>query len=196
MKIQVCGFDPSLLHWGIAVAQLDLETGVLDTPVLSVTEPDELKGKQVRNNSNDLFRAQQLATAALKAIEGSKVIFVEVPVGSQNARSMASYGICVGILGSIKAQGVALIEVTPTEVKKTFTGNKTASKQQMIAQAVEYYPEANWPRQTRDGKIKNTSWKKGDLLASAEHMADAIAAIHAGCVTPEFATILQIYNPK
>lgn len=192
MKIQVCGFDPSLTHWGIAKATLDLETGLLDTPFLHVIEPEEIKGKQVRVNSNDLYKAEQLAKTALKYARESKVVFVEVPVGSQSARSMVSYALCIGILGTIRAEGIPLIEVSPTENKLAFTGNKTATKIQMISQAVSLYPEANWPRHARDGKAGKTSWKTGDLKNVAEHMADAIAAIHAGCNTPAFSAILQI----
>ena len=192
MKIQVCGFDPSLTHWGIAKATLDLETGHLDTPFLCVIEPEDIKGKQVRVNSRDLYKCEQLARTALQYARESKVVFVEVPVGSQSARSMVSYAACIGILGTIKAEGIPLIEVSPTENKVVFTGNKTATKVQMIAQAVQTYPDANWPRHSRDGKAGKTSWKAGDIKNSAEHMADAIAAIHAGCVTPAFSAILQI----
>ena len=196
MKIQVCGFDPSLTHWGIAQAALDLETGILDTPFLHVVEPEEIKGKQVRVNSNDLHRAEQLAKMALKYARESKVVFVEMPVGSQSARSMVSYAMCVGILGSIRAEGIPIIEVMPTENKVVFTGNKNATKNQMIAQAVEYYPEANWPKHSRDGKAGKTSWKAGDMKNVAEHMADAVAAIHAGCQTEAFKTILRVLNPN
>ena len=94
MKIPVCGMDPSLNNWGLAEAELDLSTGLLSTPKLSVVQPTDGDGKkQVRRNSLDLQRAEELAQAALEATERAKVIFVEVPVGSQSARAMASYGI-------------------------------------------------------------------------------------------------------
>jgi Holliday junction resolvasome RuvABC endonuclease subunit len=93
---------------------------------------------------------------------------------------MVSYGVCVGVLGAIKALGIPIIEVTPLEVKKTFTGDKNATKDQMIQTAVELYPEANFPRCR--GKITN----------KAEHVADAIAAIHAGVKTPAFQNIMRI----
>ena len=37
-KIRVCGFDPSLRNWGIAAADLDLDSGLLDTPDLSIIQ--------------------------------------------------------------------------------------------------------------------------------------------------------------
>jgi Holliday junction resolvasome RuvABC endonuclease subunit len=181
MKIPVVGFDPSLRSWGVAQATLDLQTGYLTDLVLSIIEPKEPQGKQVRKNSHDLYRAEQLAKEAFRCARLAKVIFVEVPVGSQSARAMASYGICVGILGSIMSEGIPLIEVTATEVKKSFTGDKNATKDEMIAYAVSTYPTANFPRHR--GKVSN----------KAEHVADAIATIHAGVNTPMFQNLMRLF---
>ncbi len=182
MKITVCGMDPSLNNWGIASSELDLATGYLDTPVLLVVEPEKLTHKQVRQNSVDLFVADQLAVRALAAARAAKVVFVEVPVGSQSARAMASYGVCVGILGAIRAEGISLIEVTANEVKFALTGDKNATKKKMIDQAVALYPEANFPRQ------------RGRIVDKAEHVADAIGAIHAGVLTPMFQNLIRLYD--
>lgn len=174
--------DPSLKNWGIAEALLDLESGVLDTPRLSLVQPRDGDGKkQVRKNSLDLQRAEELAAGALAVGEKAKVIFVEVPVGSQSARAMASYGICIGVLGALRAKGMEIIEVSPDENKKIFTGNKAASKQQMIDTAMGLYPDANWP--TRGGSV---------TASKAEHMADAVAAIHAGVQTPVFQNLMRL----
>lgn len=182
MKISVVGFDPSLTNWGIAECELDLTTGYLDTPHLTLIEPEKLTHKQVRQNSTDLFVSEQLAKSALSAARKSKVVFVEVPVGSQSARAMASYGMCVGILGAIRAEGIPLIEVTANEVKFSFTGCKNATKRAMIDQAVALYPKANFPRQ------------RGRIVDKAEHVADAIAAIHAGVNTPMFQNLMRLYD--
>ena len=180
MKIPVVGFDPSLRNWGIAESILDLETGFLDTPHLTLVSPEDMEGKQVRQNSHDLYIANQLAEIVIPIAKKAKVIFVEVPVGSQSARAMVSYGVCIGILGSIRSMGMQLIEVTPSEVKRTFTGNKLATKEDMIAQAVLQYPQANFPR------------CKGRVLNKAEHMADAIATIHAGVHTHVFQNLMSL----
>lgn len=182
MEIPVVGFDPSLRSWGVASATLDLLTGILTVPSLSIIEPKDPKGKQVRQNSHDLYRAEQLAESALAFARKAKAIFVEVPVGSQSARAMASYGICVGILGAIKAEGIPLIEVTPAEVKKAFTGKKDASKDEMIAKAIEFYPTADFPKYN------------GKMTAKTEHVADAIAAIHAGVNTPMFQNLMRLFS--
>ena len=183
MKIPVVGFDPSLRNWGIASSELDLTTGILDTPRLSVIAIREELGKQVRQNSKDLHISEQLARSAIAEARKAKAIFVEVPVGSQSARAMASYGICVGVLGAVRAEGIPLIEVTPTEVKLALTGNRNATKEDMIDHAIRYYPEANFPRHA--GKIS---------YAKAEHVADAIGTIHAGVLTPMFQNLMRLFS--
>lgn len=179
-SIHVVGFDPSLRNWG--VAQATLTVGPTHTLVLrsvDVITPDLPKGKQVRQNSIDLEAAKQLCLAAIHAAQGARAIFVEVPVGSQSARAMASYGICVGILGALRATGIPFFEVTPTEVKLAGAGKKTASKQEMIQWAMELHPDAGWPTYKQNGKVLVTESK-------AEHMADATAAIYAGLASTPF----------
>lgn len=183
--LKLVGQDPSLRNWGLAVGFYDLETKKLSVEYLDLTNPDVPKGKQVRQNSKDLESAFQLYRGAAHVTTGAHAIFVEVPVGSQSARAMASYGICVGVLGALRANGIPFFEVTPNEVKLASVGNKTATKQEMIEWAMAAHPEANWPTYKQNGK---------DLVseAKAEHMADAIAAIHAGMSCNAFQQMLSI----
>lgn len=180
MQIKVLGMDPSLRNWGLAAGVLDLDTGCLSSVELELIQPKEESSKQVRKNSKDLEIAQILSDDLKSWIYGARAVFVEVPVGSQSARAMASYGICVGILGAFQAHGVQLIEVSPTEVKTALTGLKNATKEQMIAKATELYPHANWPRH------------RGAIANKAEHLADALGAIHAGVRTPVFKNLMQL----
>ena len=184
MQIKVCGMDPSMTNWGLAYALLDVETGqVLDLEFILV-EPNKIIHKQVRQNSVDLNVAEQLSKIIMNAADISRFIFVEVPVGSQSARSMCSYGMCVGILGALKNNSDHLIEVTATEVKLALTGNKNATKAEMINAALKLYPSADFPR------------LKGRVLAKSEHLADALGAILAGIKTPMFQSILKAYQTK
>ena len=185
MLLNVCGFDPSMNNWGIATGTYDTETKKVIIYHLDVTNPVLPTGKQVRQNSKDLETAQQLYAGALAVIEQAHAIFVEVPVGSQSARAMASYGICVGILGGLRASGIPFYEVTPTEVKMAITGSKTATKTEMIIAAVDKHPEANWPTYKRGGEILISE-------AKAEHMADAVGAIYAGLNTNQFKQTMQL----
>jgi len=183
--VKVVGMDPSMSNWGIAVGLLDVNQETLTIDHLAVLKPEVPSGKQVRQNSKDLARAAELYAGALLQVTGAKAIFVEAPVGSQSARAMASYGICMGVLGALRVAGHGFIELTPTEVKLAGHGTKGATKQQMIDWALRTHPEAPWPTFTREGQTKVSAVK-------AEHMADAVAAIHAGLKTPEFTRMLPL----
>ena len=183
---KVVGFDPSLRNWGMAQGILvPGPTPSLHIVHLSVTNPVLPKGKQVRQNSLDLESAKQLTEGALAAAKDAQAIFVEVPVGSQSARAMASYGICVGVLGALRATGIPFFEVSPIEVKLASYGNKTATKAEMIEWAINQHPEANWPTYQEHGKAIISE-------AKAEHMADAIAAIYAGLASNQFQQFLPL----
>jgi len=192
MKISILGMDPSMTNWGMASSVLDLVEGTMEDPVLALVSPKKAEGKQVRVNSSDLHVAHQLGELVIPMALKAKVVFVEIPVGSQSARAMCGYGMCLGILGTLRQMGVQLIEVTATEVKKALSGDRSASKEKMIQAGLEQYPNINWPRQTRDGK----GFSKGDVHSKAEHCADAIGAIHAGVNTPAFQQLLKLYQKE
>lgn len=181
--ILVVGFDPSLRNWGVSIGSLNMTTGLLTVLDALVIQPVLPTGKQVRQNSEDLEAAKQLCEGAVNAAQGAQAIFVECPVGSQSARAMASYGICVGVLGALRSIDIPFFEVTATEVKMTTVGKKTATKAEMIAWAVTAHPEAPWPTYMEKGVKKISE-------AKAEHIADATAAIYAGCAGNEFKQLL------
>ncbi|HVH91840.1 MAG TPA: hypothetical protein VM783_10680 [Candidatus Acidoferrum sp.] len=189
-SIQVIGFDPSMNNWGVSkgvitVDTVDFKQSFLKVNHLQVIQPVKPEGKQVRNNSKDLLAAEQLARHAMAAAQGTQAIFVEVPHGSQSARAMASYGVCIGVLGALRAMGIPFFEVSAMEVKIASSGNKTASKLDQIEWAMQQHPEAPWPMFTNNGKQQVSQ-------AKAEHMADATAAIYAGVRTPAFQQLLAL----
>lgn len=189
-ELTIVGFDPSMNNWGVSrgilrLDTLNLKNSSLHLSHLAVINPVKSAGKQVRTNSKDLEAAEQLTRGALEAAKGAQVIFVEVPVGSKSARAMASYGICVGVLGALRAMGIPFYEVTPTEVKMAAVGKKTATKNEMIAWAMGQHPEAPWPTYREKG-VDHVS------NAKAEHMADATGAIYAGVRLTTFQQILPM----
>ena len=183
--MKLVGFDPSLRNWGMASARYSLESGFITVDKMGLINPVLPTSKQIRQNSLDLESAKQLYANALAFAEGAHAVFVEVPVGSQSARAMASYGICVGVLGALRSAGMPIFEVTPIEVKMAGPGKRTATKKQMIKWATTKHPEAKWPTFKQDG-INMIS------EAKAEHMADAVAAIHAGVACNPFRQLLAM----
>lgn len=100
---------------------------------------------------------------------------------------MASYGVCVGILGTLRASGTPFFEVTPQEVKLASCGSKLATKAQMINWAITKHPEAPW--ETR--KLKGQTVINAGVV---EHQADALAAIYAGMNTTSFKQLIPLLN--
>ena len=100
---------------------------------------------------------------------------------------MCGYGVCVGVLGALRATGIPFFEVTPTEVKMASFGEKIATKKQMIQWAIKKHPEANWPTYLENGVMKISE-------AKAEHMADATAAIYAGVSCNEFKQFMAFWK--
>ena len=184
--IVVVGMDPSLRNWGLSKATYYPITGELEVTVLDIVNPSVPDGKQVRNNSKDLACAQQLSQGAAAFCMGAKAVFVEVPHGSQSARAMASYGICLGVLGALRAQGVTFFEVSEAEVKLATIGkNKKVTKIEMIEWAMKQHPNAPWPMKVEKGVQSVVEGK-------AEHMADATGAIHAGIASVPFQQLLTL----
>jgi len=193
-SMKIVGMDPSLSNFGVVHATLDLDTMKIAPTAMTVvqTEPEKDKKvrKQVRKNSEDLDRARTLYRGAMEAVDGPMMAFIEVPVGSQSARAMASYGVCLGVIAAV-AETLPIVQVTPTDVKLAGSGVKTATKHEMIEAMVAKYPDAPWPRYEQNGK----GYKKGDIHAGeAEHIADALAAIEAGIVSDEFRQTVAVFK--
>lgn len=187
-KIKIAGLDPSMSNFGAVRALLDintLEVTVTDMEVVK-TEPekDKAKRKVVRKNSEDLERAALLHTGAMKIAREVELAFVEVPVGSQSSRAMASYGVCLGVLAAVQ-EVVPIIQLTPTEVKVAGCGIKTATKGEMIEAMIAKYPDAPWPMRMSKGV-------RVPIAGECEHIADALAAIEAGLKTDEFRATLAM----
>jgi hypothetical protein len=98
--------------------------------------------------------------------------------------------VAVGVLASCK---LPLFEVMPLETKLGSVGSKTADKPEIIAWAAERYPQASWLRYEADTRGKKPHLR-GDLHADNEHVADAIAIVHAGIRLPEFKQSLAFFN--
>lgn len=179
--IRVLGIDPSMNNFGYALANVNTETSeIIYTGIKLVSPPKASKKKSVRQNSIDLELSQYHFKELQKFVKLADMVCVEIPVGSQTARAMASYGICVGLLASLVDK--PMIQVTPLEVKLNSVGTKTATKREMINWAFSQNNSLNWLTRTENGD--------NILIDKNEHMADAMAAIKAGVSTNEFKTLL------
>jgi len=194
-EIKVVGIDPAMANLGIARGAVSIDTMEFKVERLTLVSTENETTKQVRKNSDDIRRARQLYTGMLGAIEDASLAFVEIPVGSQNSRAMASYGMCCML---IAACPIPVIQLTPDEVKLAGAGHKQASKEEMIQWAAAKFPHANWLRHERDGRGKGGKvlYMKGDLQNSNEHLADACGAIQAGLLTDQFRQLMAMYRAR
>lgn len=164
-KIRIIGIDPSLRNFGIAKGWLDIDTMEWEVDEVQLVKTEKSKIKGVRKSHDDYDRARILYEALKEAQKDAILAFIEMPIGSQSASAMLSYGACIALAASID---VPLVQVTPSQVKSFATGDKLATKEDMIEWATSKFPKANWLRQ---GKR---------LIGANEHLADACGAINAG----------------
>jgi len=171
----VIGVDAAFANFGLCAAVVNGSTiAPFDLKLLSTEGQDK---KVVRKSSDDLRRAKELMVPFNLFCKTASIAFAEVPHGSQSARASWSLGIAVGVLASCP---IPMIQVSALEVKLASVGKKNASKDEMIEWAIKFYPNLNWIRHA--GRITNAN----------EHLADAIATIHAGIKTNEYKGLLAM----
>ncbi|MFA9261838.1 MAG: hypothetical protein ACEQSB_00560 [Undibacterium sp.] len=173
--VSIAGLDGAKANFGIARMTLNIDTMKLALNELTLIETEKDASKQVRKSSDNLRRSKELHEGIIPAIQDCTVVFAEVPSGGQSADAVLAFGIVIGLYASLP---VPLIEVTPSETKMAAVGTKTASKQEMIEWGFENYPDGNWKTTKRGGLIVPT--------LKNEHLADAVAIVHAGIKTKQF----------
>ncbi len=181
--IKVVGIDPAFANIGVCCGFLVPDGSPsgfrlqISTLELIQTQADKAGKKVVRKNSDDLRRAQEASRQLRGIISDFKpsMVFAEVPTGAQSARAAWALGIAVGVLAGIDSP---LVQVLPREVKEA-VGERHADKEEIIEWALKKFPDAPWFWQSRGGKQVSVNSKN-------EHVADAVAAIHAGLLTDEF----------
>lgn len=184
MKLNIVGLDISMSNLGAAVATYDTDTEQLLIQQVETFCPQVSNSKQVRQNSKDLAKAEQLFNALYNVTANAHLVCVEVPHGSQNARASVSYAMCIGVLGALRKFVEVVVEVSANEVK-SIVGKKDASKKEVIAWVQQHHPEA--PLDTFRGSIN---------LSKAEHQADAVVAIHAALKTDVFKSMKTLAKGK
>lgn len=171
--MKITGIDPSLANFGIAQVVYE-EEGVFVTNLRVVRSKKKGKG-----GHDYMRRARKINEEFSNAIEGSQVVIAEIPNGSQSSSAAWSLGIVLGILSSCP---IPLIEVSNFDVKRIATGKKSASKEEVMEWALDLYPDAPWLKY------------RGRLTRANEHLADALAVIHAGINTKEFHELQRSLN--
>lgn len=185
MGLIVMGIDPSLRNTGICIAELnDERDGIAKIHRLHLAKTEPPKAKTQRKSSADYQAAVEVANIIKHMIDtnGVEVTFAEIPSGTQSARASFALGIALGMIASVRP---APLEVTAREVKMNSVGIASATKDEMIEWATELYPTAPWMKQ-----------RNGNILKTNEHLADAVAIIHAGLRTAQFLSIKDFLSQR
>lgn len=185
MKIKVVGFDPSMTNWGCCLATVDVNTLEVAIQGLQIYQTESEARKGVIKQSDDLRRAIEVRNGMLKACDGAAFAISEIPFMNPGGYASANFnsGLVTGVLASIE---IPLIQVFPRDVKIAAVGHKDACKEEMIEWAITKYPDAPWLTVKRKGKMVPTK--------ANEHLADAVAAIHAGIQTEQFRQALAMFR--
>lgn len=154
--LNVISFDPSLSNWGIAY--MSYTPFIMELVSTDIIQTKPLKKSKLSKAQQDMTRIDKLYIGVQEALEDADVVVIELPIGSQSARSMAAYGACLGLISSINKPR---IYVSPFQVKKV-VGENTTSKEEII----------EWVNLKHPNVLPKTKSK-------AEHMADAVVAIYA-----------------
>ena len=168
-KLRAVGVDPAFNNSGFCRGFIESGVGggrlfVPSSIHLAQTKP--AKAKSIKKSADDFARAQYLAEEIRAHTAGADVVFVEMPTGSRSARAAKTLGIAVGCLTGIESP---IVSVSALQGKLALTGQRHASKAEMIEAAKARNPELEWT-----GTLKD------------EHMADALAAVLAGMQTAQF----------
>lgn len=179
--MRILSIDPALNNTGWCIADYvpHLNKLTMINGGLIVTE--KASQKTIRRSSDDLRRATEIATELKRLSQGIDIVFAEIPNGgAQNSRAVWSLGIVLGVLTNVAH--LSLVEVTPTMTKMASVGRKDATKAEIIEWSVGMYPDLPWYK-ARGAKA---------ISPRNEHMADAVAILHAGLIHEDFGRYMAI----
>jgi len=171
--------DPSLRNW--AVVSATLIDNVLKIHTTTIIKTANHPIKSTKQSVSDINAASLLYKSLLPYIKEADVICIEVPHGSQSSRAMASYAICVSLIGALQHTNPNMVYVSANDVKKVVRTDKDhkPTKKEVIQWVRDKHPEAPLP---------NT--------LSAEHPCDAIVAIYAAMETKQFKEYINANSTK
>lgn len=174
MRVKFCSIDPSMSNLGVVSGYIT-DDGI-EVTGLNLIRTKKSQDKTIRASSDTYQRCRTLLVGMHEVLIDwqPKVVFAELPTGSQSAAGMKSYGISICVMATINTP---IIQVTPQEVKVAATGNKTASKKDVIEWAREGWPDASWLYTNFD-----------------EHLADACGAVVAGIETDQWKQVMAILD--
>jgi hypothetical protein len=192
MKIKVLGVDGSMSNFGMARCEIDTETFAIEVLDLTLAQVLSETSKTVVKTADNYRRACDIRAAFLACCADVALVMAEIPLMitphpkmPPGAASLANHnsGLVIGVLAG---SPVPLIPVMPDDVKIAALNARRASKEEMIEWAMAKYPNAPWRMRKLHGKMVP--------VADNEHLADAVAVVHAGVRTAQFMQSIAVFN--
>lgn len=177
----ILGIDPSMANTGFVI--MEYTDGVLHPPHIMRLVVTEKNPKRKLVSHDDMYRMQKIREVLNDLLGKVDIVVAEIPgSNTQSARSCWTLACCVGLLSAVEKP---LIKVTPKEVKQVVSSAKSVDKQQVIDWAHTLYPHADWLKTKRKGVMC--------LTQANEHLADAVAVVHASTDKPEFEVLNEMF---
>lgn len=180
MEKYLIGIDVGFSNMGILVMKVP-ELEMVQWDVIQTQPQNKVKG--IRKLDDDMERVKQLSLGLREVcykFQNENIKFMAVAEmphgGAQSSRAARAMGISSAVAVSVFSMCEIPIEfVYPQDAKLALTGNKNASKDDMIYKAVESL-EGEYEPDTKGGVYK---FSVGDPIRKGklEHLADAYGAI-------------------
>lgn len=141
----------------------------------------------------DFKRCQELARELEKLIDKhcTQAVVVELLEGSQSSRPARTFGLVTGVLSVVVEQrGLPIYSYRAVAVKKSLTGRKNASKDDIIDAVLELFPDFC----KKNGWEKKKSPKTGIMQwpTKLEHVADSMGLFQHAEDQSDFRMVTQM----
>jgi Holliday junction resolvasome RuvABC endonuclease subunit len=134
--------DPSLTEFGYAIIDPTSKI-VIEMDSIKTSKSEDVKKKLKKNTDDTTDRLKQIASVLTEKIKyyDIKIADFEIPVGSKSAiAGIALAGIRGLVVGVCVALQLEINTISAREVKLLLTGNRDASKEEILDKVIELIP--------------------------------------------------------
>jgi crossover junction endodeoxyribonuclease RuvC len=159
----IVGIDPGFANLGLAAVALHHPAGSTIMGIQLVRTQPTNKKQRMAAADDESRRLAEIEDAMIKFFDAHHpdVVAIENPPWGKNAQAVKSCALMWGAAHCLcRTRGLALINISAQEIKKSVAGNKSASKEDVLDAIRQQHPAFDeWP-----------------ATAAVEHVADAVGA--------------------
>jgi crossover junction endodeoxyribonuclease RuvC len=159
----IVGIDPGFANIGLAAVELLQPAGSILNGIKLLKTAPSAKKLRLAAADDESRRLAEIEDALIAFFDAHKpdIVAIENPPWGKNAQAVKSCALMWGAAHCLcRTRGLVLINVSSQEIKKSVTGNRSASKEDVFDAIKAMYPSfSGWP-----------------TTAAVEHVADAAGA--------------------